>query len=155
MKSFLNFLLALPAALAAPLMLETRQQDNIAGSWIVRVNNDAPLANVISQVAAAAGKQPTHKYEFGSFKGFSLDGIADATTLLANIASIQSIEPNTRVYASALTSQANPPYGLARISHREPGATSYVYDDSAGQGTFAYIIDTVSRCSHSTTYYCH
>nr|P85156.1 RecName: Full=Subtilisin-like serine protease AS-E1 [Acremonium sp.] len=36
----------------------------------------------------------------------------------------------------------NVPWGLARISHRTTGATSYVYDDSAGEGTCSYIIDT-------------
>lgn len=46
----------------------------------------------------------------------------------------------------ALVTQNNvPSYGLARISHRKNGATSYVYDDSAGAGIFSYIIDTGIR----------
>lgn len=44
--------------------------------------------------------------------------------------------------ATALTTQSNAPWGLGRISHRKSGATDYVYDDSAGEGTYSYIIDT-------------
>ncbi|KXT11040.1 hypothetical protein AC579_7315 [Pseudocercospora musae] len=149
MRSFLNFLLALPAALAAPVVLENRQSETIARSWIVRVDQNAVLADVISQVSQAAGVQAKHTYNFGNFKGFSMDGVDDLTSLVANIASIQSIEPNSVVRTNALVTQNNvPSYGLARISHRRNGATSYIYDDSAGQGTFSYIIDTGIRQSH-------
>lgn len=149
MRSFLTALLAVPAALAAPVLLDTRQADSIAGSWIVKVKQDSVLSNVISQVSQAAGVQAKYTYDFGSFKGFSIDGVSDLTTLVSNIASIESIEPNTRVTTSALVTQNNvPSYGLARISHRENGATSYVYDDSAGVGTFSYIIDTGIRTTH-------
>lgn len=76
-------------------------------------------------------------------------GVDNLLGLVANIASIESIEPNTRVTTSALVTQSNvPSYGLARISHRENGATDYVYDDSAGEGTFSYIIDTGIRTTH-------
>ncbi|KAI5367427.1 putative peptidase S8/S53 domain, peptidase S8, subtilisin, Asp-active [Septoria linicola] len=149
MRSFITALLAVPAALAAPVVLETRQADNIAGSWIVRVNQNSVLADVVSQVSQAAGVQAKHTYEFGSFKGFSIEGVSDLTTLVASIASIQSIEPNTRVTTNALVTQSNvPSYGLARISHRANGARDYIYDDSAGQGTFSYIIDTGIRTTH-------
>ncbi|KAK4504099.1 hypothetical protein PRZ48_005014 [Zasmidium cellare] len=147
MRSFFNFLLALPAVLAAPVLLETRQEDNIAGSWIVKVKQNAVLADVLSQVTRAAGVQPTHQYSFGSFKGFSIDSVTDAVSLLSSITAIESIEPNTRVYANAV--QNNPPYGLARISHRNKGATTYIYDDTAGAGTFSYIIDTGIYTEHN------
>ena len=149
MRSFITALLAVPAALAAPVLLDTRQADTLAGSWIVKVKSESVLADVISQVSQAAGAQAKHTYDFGSFKGFSIDGVSDLTTLVANIASIESIEPNTVVRTSALVTQQNvPSYGLARISHRKNGATSYVYDSSAGQGTFSYIIDTGIRTTH-------
>lgn len=150
MRSFLTFLLALPAALAAPVgrpTIDTRQADasTLAGSWIVKVRQNAVLADVVSQVVSAAGVDAKRTFEFGNFKGFSIDGISDLTSLVANIAAIESIEPNQIVRTNALVTQENvPSYGLARISHREPGSTSYVYDDSAGEGTFSYIIDTVS-----------
>ena len=150
MRSFIAALLAVPAAIAAPVLLNTRQEDSIAGSWIVRVNQNSILSDVISQVSSAVGgAEAKHTYDFGGFKGFSIDGVDNLLGLVANIASIESIEPNTRVTTSALVTQSNvPSYGLARISHRENGATDYVYDDSAGEGTFSYIIDTGIRTTH-------
>lgn len=145
MRSFLNFLAAVPAVLATPVLLESRQSDSIAGSWIVRLKENSALADVLSQATQALGVQATHTYDFGSFQGFSVDGVINVLGLLTNIASIASIEPNTRVSIDALTSQASPPWGLGRISHRENVAAPYIYDDSAGAGTFAYIVDTVSR----------
>lgn len=50
--------------------------------------------------------------------------------------------------------QPNPPYGLARISHRKKGTNVYIYDDSAGEETYAYIIDTVSLCAYMQLYPC-
>lgn len=41
--------------------------------------------------------------------------------------------------------------GIARISHRSKGSTTYVYDDSAGAGTCAYIIDTGIYTAHSVS----
>lgn len=52
------------------------------------------------------------------------------------------IEPDYKVSINSLTSQSAAPWGLARISSREPGASEYKYDESAGEGTYAYIIDT-------------
>jgi hypothetical protein len=151
MRSFFNFLLAVPAALAGPVLLDTRQADSILGSWIVRVNEASALSEVISQVQAAvgAGASTKHTYEFGGFRGFSIDGVPDLLSLVANIAAIQSIEPNTVVRTAALVTQENvPSYGLARISSRANGATSYVYDSSAGENTWSYIIDTGIRDTH-------
>lgn len=145
MRSFLSVLAAVPAVLAAPVLLDTRQADSIDGSWIVRLNDNSILADVLSQATQALGVEATHTYDFGNFKGFSIDGVADVLGLLANIASIASIEPNKRMSIDALTSQANPPWGLGRISHRENVASPYIYDSSAGAGTFAYIVDTVSN----------
>jgi subtilisin family serine protease len=151
MRSFINLLLAVPAALAAPVLLNTRQADSILNSWIVRVSEASVLSDVISQVTAAAGAGATtkHTYDFGSFKGFSIDGVSDLNSIVANIGAIQSIEQNTVVRTSALVTQENvPSYGLARISSRKNGATSYIYDSSAGEGTYAYIIDTGIRTTH-------
>ena len=38
--------------------------------------------------------------------------------------------------------QPDAPYGLARLSHRDRGASEYVYDDVAGDDTFSYIVDS-------------
>lgn len=145
MRSFFHVLLVLPAVIAVPVLLENKHADTIANSWIVRVNADSILSDVVFQVTEAIGVEAARTFEVGDFKGFSINNVPDLLSLVANIASIESIEPNSIVRASALVTQNNvPSYGLARISHRRPGATSYIYDSSAGAGTFSYIIDTVS-----------
>lgn len=41
-----------------------------------------------------------------------------------------------------LVYQTPAPWGLSRISSKLPGNNTYVFDDSAGQGVCAYVIDT-------------
>lgn len=43
------------------------------------------------------------------------------------------------------------PWGLARISHKAKGGSTYVYDDSAGAGVCAYVIDTGIYVNHSVS----
>lgn len=45
--------------------------------------------------------------------------------------------------------QQNADWGLARLSSQKPGTTSYTYDDSAGEGTCAFIIDTGIEAGHA------
>lgn len=54
------------------------------------------------------------------------------------------------VQTTTIKSDPNPPWGLARISSRTPNSTpsTYVYDDSAGKGTYIYIIDTGIHVDH-------
>lgn len=49
----------------------------------------------------------------------------------------------------ALTTQSGATWGLGTISHKTSGSTSYVYDSSAGTGTFAYIVDTGLLTTHT------
>ncbi|KAF4592262.1 putative subtilisin-like protease [Ophiocordyceps camponoti-floridani] len=46
------------------------------------------------------------------------------------------------------STQENSSWGLGAISHREKGATEYLFDDRAGQGTFGYVVDSGIRISH-------
>jgi len=46
------------------------------------------------------------------------------------------------------TTQSPAPWGLAAITHREPGATEYPHDSAAGEGAFAYVVDSGIRVSH-------
>jgi hypothetical protein len=41
---------------------------------------------------------------------------------------------------SEFVTQPNAPLGLAGISSRTPEPTDYVYDESAGDGTFSYVM---------------
>jgi subtilisin family serine protease len=52
------------------------------------------------------------------------------------------------VQTTATASESGSPWGLARISSRAPNTTTYVYDDSAGEGTYTYIIDSGIYTAH-------
>jgi subtilisin family serine protease len=47
-----------------------------------------------------------------------------------------------------LVTQEGAPWGLGAISHREPGSDEYIYDEAAGDGTFAYVVDSGIRETH-------
>lgn len=59
---------------------------------------------------------------------------------------VEYIEQDAIVNINA--EQRNAPWGLARISSTSPGTSSYRYDESAGQGTCVYVIDTGVEASH-------
>lgn len=44
--------------------------------------------------------------------------------------------------------QSNVGYGLAHVSSRTRNATQYTYDDSAGEGTCSYLVDTGIFLNH-------
>lgn len=44
--------------------------------------------------------------------------------------------------------QNNAAWGLARISHKNTGYTNYIYDESAGTGTCAYVVDSGIDVNH-------
>ncbi|KAI0533642.1 subtilase [Xylaria digitata] len=62
---------------------------------------------------------------------------------------VSYIEANQYVNISALVAQANAPPGLVRLSHAQAGEDSYVFDDSAGEGITAYVVDTGILTTHS------
>ncbi|KAH8591063.1 subtilase, partial [Bisporella sp. PMI_857] len=146
-------LFAAVAVLSAPLapILDLGDIiDLIADNFIVVLNplSDSEFSDFLAGRQADIVSSTTSIFDIGSFKGFS--GIFTRSLLdtLASLASVNYIEPVTRVKASALTSQANSPWGLSRISHRQLGATNYIYDTTAGSGTYAYVIDTGIYTGH-------
>lgn len=48
----------------------------------------------------------------------------------------------------AYVTQSSSTWGLARVSRKTRGGTSYTYDDSAGAGTCSYVIDTGISTTH-------
>lgn len=71
---------------------------------------------------------------------------------------VEYIEGDQVVLASSYVTQHGAPWGLGRISHKSTGNftdnTTYVYDDSAGEGVCAYVIDTGIRVDHEVSAGC-
>ncbi|KAF2840346.1 secreted protein 2 [Patellaria atrata CBS 101060] len=143
---FALLLAALPLALAAPV-ITPRAGQIIPGKYIVKMKSNA-AQEIVDRALAMLDNGADHKYEFGSFRGFSAT-IPDAVLkLMQALPGVDYIEKDAIVTADTYVTQTGAPWGLARISHRARGFTTYVYDDSAGAGTCAYIIDTGIQTSH-------
>lgn len=67
---------------------------------------------------------------------------------------VASVEPDREATLTALIEKTDQPWGLASISSKtelentDIDHQTYIYDDSAGEGTFAYMLDTGIRITH-------
>lgn len=152
-STWLHLLAALPAILAAPVNGRNSKRQEvenpIPGSWIVRLDPNVVSIQSIEALAADAGINTTYSYAFPGFRGFSFEGTdADVDNIIDTMPDVDFVEPDSVVSISALTTQSPSTWGLGRISHRSRGSTSYIYDTTAGSGTFSYIIDTGINTGH-------
>ncbi|EGS19557.1 alkaline protease-like protein [Thermochaetoides thermophila DSM 1495] len=150
----------LPAVLAAPApagpidrrapILEARAGEVIPGKYIIKLKegySDDTLEKVLSRVGIKG--KTDHIYKMRRFKGFAGkldDKVLDAVRSLPEV---EYVEQEAVYTINAYVSQTNAPWGIARISQKTSGKTTYVYDNSAGAGTCAYVIDTGIYTSHS------
>ncbi|KAL1794473.1 hypothetical protein ACET3X_007894 [Alternaria dauci] len=157
------------AAAAAPFLADAapvntpRGAEIIPGKYIVQLKPDIDVAsiaahhnkvrsiharNLARRGDGADGAPVEHEYGFGSFKAYA--GSLDEATIeeLKALPEVLTIEPDFVVRISEFVTQPNAPLSAAGISSRTPGATDYVYDDSAGDGTFSYVLDTGVRITH-------
>jgi oryzin len=67
---------------------------------------------------------------------------------LLTILQVAYVEEDQIWYIDALTTQSGAPWGLGAISHQGQASTDYIYDTSAGEGTFAYVVDTGINVGH-------
>lgn len=153
-------LLLLPAVFAAPATSKPKAGDIIPGQYIVVMKDDITTEGFTSHqdwVGTAHTKRSgnggshafTHTYKVGGLKGYA--GKFDDATIeeIASRPEVAYVEPDKVVGLSAMISQQSAPWGLVRISHRKRGSTAYWYDNSAGYGTYAYVVDTGVLPTHS------
>ncbi|KAK7747782.1 hypothetical protein SLS62_008818 [Diatrype stigma] len=147
--SLLPLALAVPAKRAqpAPLLKPRAPADQlIADKYIVKFKKGTVSASVEDAVSILA-EGADHKYNT-VFKGFAGTLDASALDLLRAHPDVEYIEQDAIVTINAYTTQSGAPWGLGRISHTDGGSTDYTYDDTAGAGTCAYIIDTGIEDTH-------
>ncbi|TVY55123.1 Subtilisin-like protease 2, partial [Lachnellula cervina] len=130
--------------------------DVVPDSYIVVYKNDIDAATIESHeksITSMLLRRDTHgigaTYTMDLLKGYQIN--ADSATI-AEIAAkpeVDYVEKDRKVYANALTTQWGAPYGISRISHKEKGTTSYVYDTSAGNGATVYVVDSGVYAEHS------
>ncbi|KAG7289965.1 hypothetical protein NEMBOFW57_006343 [Staphylotrichum longicolle] len=156
---FSTALLALlPAALAAPTaepldkrapIISARAGHVVPGKYIIKLK-EGTSDDVLEAAVGKLGKSKAdHVYRNRKFKGFA--GTVGAALLeeLRALPEVEYVEEEAIFSINAYVSQTGAPWGLGRISHNAKGSTTYVYDDSAGAGTCAYVIDTGIYTAHS------
>jgi len=109
--------------------------------------SESTLQDAIRHVKTGGTK---HVYRAGRFKGFAAQLSPQVLDAVSKLSDVEYIEQDAIITTQeSVTQTDNVPWGLARISHRATGATSYVYDETAGAGTCSYIIDTGIYVAHT------
>ncbi|OAA80472.1 oryzin precursor [Akanthomyces lecanii RCEF 1005] len=135
-----------PAPLLTPRGVSA--ESLVADQYMVKFKEGSALAAVEDAMKAlpdVAGGEIFSEV----FKGFA--GHFDAATLglIRDHPDVEYVEQNAKMTAFAPITQSSSTWGLARISHKNTGASSYIYDSSAGSGTCSYIVDSGIDASHS------
>ncbi|KAF1911077.1 oryzin precursor [Ampelomyces quisqualis] len=148
----------------------SRTTDNaIAGEYIIQLKPDTTASidahyDKVRSIHArnldcrnscnfSAGIQ--HKYQFNNFQAYA--GSFDYATIkeIEALPEVLFVEPNYRVEINSIVNQSPTRWNLALLSYSTwvrnwpVFRKSYVYDSSAGAGTFSYVLDTGIRLSHS------
>ncbi|KAI0389467.1 subtilisin-like protein [Xylariaceae sp. FL0594] len=161
----------LPAALAAPSPKKHREPEYIPNKYIVTLKSGISTSDFESHVnwvrdvhARSLTRRDTagvHKtYKIHHFNGYAAELDTEtlqqikADPLVAEVEQDQVWhlfyeDEEAEVAKKALTTQTGAPWGLGTISHKTRGSTSYVYDSTAGAGTYAYIVDTGLLTTHT------
>ncbi|KAH6900459.1 peptidase S8/S53 domain-containing protein [Thelonectria olida] len=176
MVNFANLALAattlLGFALGAPV--ERDNSDIVKGSYIVTLKSDQDLKSHLTWVedvhkrsiakrdTDAKGVERTYNGKYG-FHGYAGSFDKDAIDEIKNNPDVELVEEDrvwklqyikdeshlAHIAKKALTTQSGATWGLGTVSHRTSGSTTYIYDTEAGSGTYAYIVDTGIRATHS------
>ncbi|KAI0843925.1 alkaline proteinase [Daldinia vernicosa] len=158
----------LPAAVAAPTPSTQQKREIIPNKYIVTLKEGVTSDDFKSHVnwarsvhARSLNKRDTvgveHEYQIAKFNAYAGEFDAETIEQIKSHPDVAEIEEDQVYYLfdespeaskRALTTQTGATWGLGTVSHKTSGSTSYIYDSSAGQGTFAYIIDTGILATH-------
>ncbi|KAM5361425.1 hypothetical protein ACJZ2D_013115 [Fusarium nematophilum] len=143
----------LPLALAAPTkraepapILRPRGVQLVDGKYIVKMKTGVQAASVSSAVSSIEA-DADYTYE-NSFRGFAASLSDKELKNLQDDPNVEYIEQDAVITIKATEEQKNAPWGIARISSSRAGGSTYTYDDSAGEGTCAYVVDTGIDTEH-------
>lgn len=95
------------------------------------------------------------QFSMGSWNAMAFEADDFMVMDIGSAEEVDYVEANVRVKAFALQQQMNAPTGLVRLSHAKvatagnASSQGYVFDDQAGEGITAYIVDTGVKASHS------
>ncbi|KAL7782522.1 alkaline proteinase [Trichoderma ceciliae] len=158
----------LPAVLAAPTA-HLKAPDVIPNKFIITlkegasIDTDSHLTWVNDLHRRSLSKRNTagveKTYNIHTWSAYAGEFDDETIEQIRASPEVASVEPDYIMYLSdivedivedkrALTTQTGAPWGLGAVSHRTSGSTSYIYDTSAGAGTFGYVVDTGINVAH-------
>ncbi|KAF5128347.1 Alkaline protease 1 [Metarhizium anisopliae] len=156
------FTTAVIAALSLSVAAAPQQDNNgQKDKYIITLKSGISSRDVESHVNWARGIHETSlgrraldlpgiekRFDVADFHAYS--GAFDIETLrkIKDNPDVLAIERDAEMVPMAMTAQQNSPWSLGAISSRTPGSKTYRYDDSAGENTFAYVIDSGVKPDH-------
>ncbi|KAF5026740.1 hypothetical protein F66182_1159 [Fusarium sp. NRRL 66182] len=145
--ALLPFALAAPSKRAEPApILRPRGVKLVDGKYIVKMKSGITTASIDT---AVKGIEADADYTYTkSFSGFAASLKDDELNKLKHNPNVEYIEQDAFITIKATTEQDNAPWGLARLSSKTAGGKTYTYDDTAGEGTCSYVIDTGIDVDH-------
>lgn len=90
-----------------------------------------------------------NSFSMNKWRAMSLDADDAMIMDIYNSEEVSYIEADTKVSLNAAIAQTNAPPGLERLSHATAGTANYIFDNSAGEGITAYVVDTGIRTTHT------
>ncbi|KND90970.1 Alkaline protease 1 [Tolypocladium ophioglossoides CBS 100239] len=90
-----------------------------------------------------------HTFKMSKWRAMALDADDSMIMDISSADEVAYIEADHWVTTSAAIMQTNAPPGLNRLSHTAAGTPGYVFDESAGTGITAYVVDTGVRVTHT------
>ncbi|KAG0080961.1 hypothetical protein BGZ92_000402 [Podila epicladia] len=150
-----TILLAAVVALVQAAPLINNGGKAIADSYIVVLKEGQTVANFqakfddIARRQNGRGRKPTIGRKYKAFAGFSATVNAAALKEILASDEVEYVEQDAIITLQG--SQVSPPsWGLTRVSQRNLDLTQpFNYNDAAGQGVTAYVIDTGVFIEHS------
>ncbi|KAI8957618.1 oryzin precursor [Daldinia sp. FL1419] len=143
---------------AHPLIPEERDYPNYnSGRYIVTLKDGLAASDVEQHMERVANiyanrNSPTveirRRWNIGSWNAYSCAMDGDTLSQVTRDEAVELIEDDGTISLMKHTVQRDAPWGLADLSHRIANHTDYVYDSKAGEGMYAYILDTGLLTTH-------
>jgi oryzin len=164
MKTFIWTALVVANALSARAApLELVDGDIIPNRFIVQLKPGASAASVVAHQnavrdlharstprrdAPSALRGLTRTFSAGDYNAYAGEFDSSVMAEVAALPEVLLVEPDRHVYPAALVTQTDAPWHLGSLSSRAKNSTEFIYDDSAAEGGFAYVVDSGIRLSH-------
>lgn len=109
--------------------------------------------NVQHSLLADSDHGLKHVFNIGSgLKGYSGKFFPETVEAIRKHPAVKFVEKDSKVSIDSFDIQNDAPWGLARISHRQPLSlgtfNKYLFDDEGGEGVTSYVIDTGTNIEH-------